>query len=600
MPVFQNDRIGARHLLGAALLALVGAVPALAQVTLAQGSGTPLAPPTRLAPPQRLVPPPPAKATTGAPAVVPAVKSIEIDPLSPIDADWAGPLSADQGGFPQELWQGTPAPFIAALMPRIPVTKSPILQDLTRRLLLSNAAPPQAGQGQGAATGGEPGAAALRIERLAASGQVDAAQSILNLLPNRGSVDALERRDVELAFLAGDQKTACDRVGEDVRRFKDVWWDRALIACQALGGDHAKATLGLDLLREQKAAKDEAFDTLVEVLGGRRGKLERLPDPSPLHLALLQSSKLAMPSDALATASPAVLRAWAASESAPMAQRLVAAERAAAFGAVPVADLRALYEKTEFTAEEQSGPVAAAAKMKGARGHALLYAAARGQKLPAARAELMRTMLGTARKDGDFIFVARLIEPLVLELRPTKDLASFAGDAVRALVATGHREEAKQWLPLVDEETAPTLYPVARLALGGDKPAWDARRAAAAVDALAKADGDAGPRRAALALALLGAFDDPVGPAEWAPLAATQPLFSLDVPGGPVWFELPRAAAAHRLGETVLLALVTAGEGDHLSTQPVRAIRAIEALRVAGLENDARAMAVEAALAGGL
>jgi hypothetical protein len=307
-----------------------------------------------------------------------------------------------------------------------------------------------------------------------------------------------------------------------------------------------------------------------------------------------------MPSDTLATASPAVLRAWAASDNAPMAQRLAAGERAAAFGAVPLADLRALYEKAEFTAEEQSGPVAAAAKVKGARGHALLYTAARSQKLPAARAELMRTMLGTARKDGDFLFVARLIEPLVLDVRPAKDLASFAGDAVRVLVATGHRAEAKQWLPLVDDESAPALYPIARLAFGGDGPGWDARRAAAAVDVLAKADGDAGPRRAALALALLGAFDDPVGPAEWAPLAATQPLFSLDVPGGPIWFDLPQAAAARRLGETVLLALVTAGEGDHLSMQPVRLIHAIEALRKAGLENDARAIAIEAALAGGL
>jgi len=114
-----------------------------------------------------------------------------------------------------------------------------------------------------------------------------------------------------------------------------------------------------------------------------------------------------------------------------------------------------------------------------------------------------------------------------------------------------------------------------------------------------KSGGEGGARAAATVLALLAAFDDPVGAADWAPLFARLPLASLDLPGAPIWFDLPRAAAGHRVGETVLLALVTAGEGDRLTAQPTRLTHAIAGLRGIGLEGDARALAVEAALGAG-
>jgi hypothetical protein len=134
------------------------------------------------------------------------------------------------------------------------------------------------------------------------------------------------------------------------------------------------------------------------------------------------------------------------------------------------------------------------------------------------------------------------------------------------------------------------------LALGRDGPAYDAKTLAAAL----KVEDDAGAKQAALALALLQSLDEPIGPADWAPLAARLPLVSLDLPGAPVWFDLPRAAAAKRQGETVLLALVTVEEAGKLTPQPARLVRAIEALRQIGLDGDARALAVEAALAAGL
>src|SRR5260221_11152642 len=168
---------------------------------------------------------------------------------------------------------------------------------------------------------------------------------------------------------------------------------------------------------------------------------------------------------------------------------------------------------------------------------------------------------------GVLVLAAGSIEPLVLELKPGGDLAWFAGDAARVLLLGGRAAEARSWLAIAEPAAARALFPLARLAIGRDRP-WDEKQLDEALDAAVKADGDAGPRQAATALALLSAFDEAVGPAQWAPLFARLPLASLDLPGAPIWFDLPRAAADHRVGESVLLALVTAGEGAKLAPQP--------------------------------
>jgi hypothetical protein len=608
----------AAGLLLLAAIAHAGAASDPAQPPTPQTLAPPtLGPPLRLGVPQRLAPPqePPAVVGPVKPADAPTTggaatsdgNPIVIDPLAPIDPDWAGPLGPEKGGYAQTLWQGTPRSLVVALVPRLGKTSSPILQALTNRLLLSNAVAPGPRPPQGVMADAAPvdGAAGepvnlvdLRLERLIEAGQVDSANAVLALVPARGDGEAVARSRVDLAFLANDTKSACARVTEGVRHYKSPWWSRALIACQALSGNSAGAGLGLDLLREQKAPKDDGFETLVEAVGGRKVKLDRLANPSPIHLALLAAAKLPLPADALSSASPAVLLAWAGAEGAPPAQRLAAAERAAAFGALPLDRLRALYDKAEITPEERANAISRAAAEKGARAHAMLYVAAKAQPLGSARAEILQAMLAQSRKDGDLVLISRVIEPLVLEMKPSMDLGWFAGDATRVLLLTFHPAEARFWFAVADPETAHGLYPIARLAVGRDI-AWDGKQLNAAIAAAIKADNDGGPRQAAIVLALLSAFDDPVGPADWGPLFARLPLASLDLPGAPVWFVLPRAAAGHRIGETVLLALVTAGEGGRLTAQPTRLARAAEALRAAGLEPDARALAIEAALTAG-
>ena len=61
-----------------------------------------------------------------------------------------------------------------------------------------------------------------------------------------------------------------------------------------------------------------------------------------------------------------------------------------------------------------------------------------------------------------------------------------------------------------------------------------------------------------------------------------------------------KAASAGRRGETVLLAILILGGGNLADSGPALLSEIIVGLRKVGLENEARRLAIEAALAGGL
>jgi hypothetical protein len=442
MPASRDDRrIGARPGAIAALLtALVLAMPASAQ----------LGPPVRLIPPppgaEQPSPPPPAAQPGAKPAANKDASGIEATPLAPVDPTWAGTLGPTEGAFPETMWQGTSRSLVAGRLAQLRPTVSPVLQDLARRLLLSNARPP----------GGEdppqgPSLAVLRLERLMALGQIEGALGIADLVRATGDAEPLDRLRVELHFAGNDRDGACGLVQAAIGRYQDFWWDRALIACQALGGEQAKASVGLSLLQERRAPREPIFDTLVEAVGGRKVKLERLPDPTPIRVALLAAAKLPLPADALQAASPGVLHQWATNPSVPAESRLPAAERAAALGAISLDQLSGLYAAIAPTQAERKNALGRAGA-DSPRARAVLYTMAKDETVPASRAELLSALLESGRKQGYFLLLARLTAPLLRDLQPSPDLDWFAPTAARALYGAGEPEAGQLWLPLADAE----------------------------------------------------------------------------------------------------------------------------------------------------
>jgi hypothetical protein len=223
----------------AALVAamVAGAAPAAAQL----GAPTPLVPPP--------MPASPGGGTAPGAAPPPVPKGFEAQSIAPTDASWIGVLSDAQGAMPETMWRGTPRNFVAAALPLLQPSSSPEVQDLARRLLLSNAASPA-----GPDVADRPSLAAERLDRLMALGDVEGAVAMMDQLPADSTGDGMDETRVELRFAAGDRDGACKAVSDGIARYQSPWWQRALIACQALAGDGAAASLGLSVLREQKVA----------------------------------------------------------------------------------------------------------------------------------------------------------------------------------------------------------------------------------------------------------------------------------------------------------------------------------------------------------
>ncbi|MFQ5785570.1 MAG: hypothetical protein ACE5H8_12210 [Alphaproteobacteria bacterium] len=585
--------------LAGALLALLFCTTPLA----AQVSGPlDIVPETPALEPLAVEPTPPA----AEPAPEETKKTFEVNKVQAIDPEAVGLYEEAEGGFGFDMWRGSSRPLIERLLPHLPAgVSSRAIDRLDRRLLLSTAAPPEGPRGTSLL--------ALRIERLAAMGAGVETNHLLRAAPPGLHHEALARARLDALLLTADYVGACAEARDLVRRDHVPYWDKVLIFCQALAGQHDAAALGVALLRESGNEPEPAFLALLRAMAGESDvDLSDLRRPTALHLAMLNAAHAPVPAVAVAAADPAIARAIAFSANTPLDLRLRAAERAEALGALPVETLAEVYASVPFTSEELANPLSRAADDTGPFGRALLYQALARQVVPAARAEVLRAFWKSGRASGGwggFATAARITLEALSTLTPSPELVWIADDAARALLAAGRFAAARAWFDLAEAQAgasaeaaaaAAALWPLVMLVDDTGALPWDSARLAA----WRKTQAGLSPVDRRLNEALLFALFDALG--EPAPIEAQLPLLD-----GPLrrwsqtlvpvlWRQLRTAAAAGRVGETVLLALIALDPGVPEPPGPLALAGAISALRRVGLGTEARALALETALARGL
>jgi len=510
----------------------------------------------------------------------------EVRELTAPDPESVGILDDRHGGLGSTLWGGTQAATVRRLLPRLPVTDSRTLRSLSRRLLLTAAAAPDK-------TGPDtPTLFEMRAERLAALGETEGLAALMKATPSSSGSPALSRIKAESLLLSGDDKGACAEVaarGIDDPRFK--------VFCALSGGKLLEANMALDLMRDRKDA-DATFIVAADAMAGTPPpKLDKLTVSSPLHLAAFRAAKIALPPESVANLAPGTLGTIIANPANALDVRLLAAERAEALGLIDTDALRRLYAEPTYNAAEAQ--LAQSQGDRTPRGRALLLRTIPTEASPAVRAGLIVRVLATATERGAFPATARLYAPLIADLALTPDLAQSAPTLTRALIAAGRFDLAGAWLALarIDPEAAKAAKPVAllyRLAHPGSDPS--------PVE-LPSGDGlspDSASRRAEVILSLLSGVGEKVPPSLWLASLRDPPVAPALVPR-PALRAMARAAADDvRTGETLLLTLVGLGDTGLDRADPEMLNRAVTYLRMIGLEREARALAVEAALANGL
>jgi hypothetical protein len=593
----------------AALALALGALalPARAQTDTPPAVGAPL----RLGPPgatSSVVPSttPPAATQPGTAARPPTSAggdTVEITPLGKVDPDMLGSRSAAGDSFSPDLWARTPRDVATVLLQRLPgALASPALRDLQRRLLVSEAKPPE-----GNAPPGAPSLIALRAAKLLEMGDAEAAESLLRALPASLDEEPILRVKVEQGLLSDKRDAACAEVSRQLPRFPNTFWQQAQVACQAAAGQDGPAGLGAQLLHEQ-GYDNAAFFNLVEMAGGARNlPIDKLGPVTPASLILLRAAKRDVPADSLAASSPGILRAIALAPELPLATRLVAGERAAAYGALAPAALGQLYLNFEAPPADIANAAALSKSDKGPRARAVLFRAARDQSNPMTRSDLIRAAFDSARAAGLYPATAALYRPMIEELAPTAELTGFAGEATRALLMSGAGEAARRWYDLVRSRAGTDgdasklqaqLWPLLHLA-ALDEGGYDPVRLLAWYDAQSAKPAAALAERASLLFGLFGALGDKVPAAAWLPLLVNTSDAPRPVPGTATLLELGTAAADARLGEAVALAATTIGPRDPTSAGTLACTGVTAALRDLKLVPAARRFALETVIAAG-
>ncbi|MDP9195880.1 MAG: hypothetical protein M3O22_03785 [Pseudomonadota bacterium] len=519
--------------------------------------------------------------------------------IAPLPEVSKGLLTAKTGGFDRTLWQGIRRNEAADLLPRVPAAvTTPVTLGLARRLLLTEAVPPEGFSATEFLT--------LRTRTLEQMG-LSAEAAGLGGSPPSSTPPADENGAwalVEESLKQGDLDTVCaPKFREQTRPYTDRKWARLLVLCQISQTDLTAAALGLSLQRESGATNDPLFLDLAEsiVSGTPPPALSGSETLSPLHLALMEAGRIAIPAAALETFPPGRLARLATDTSTPPLLRFQAALKLAPQGLADTDTLLKSARAVSFRPGELADATALASERDRAEALALLYQAAKARRgKPMERAGLAQAMVALLQPQELVSPAADLVLDILDTVGPTDSRAEMAAGFARLYYGRGLAAKAKPWHALAlnhataHPETTDTVALLWPLALASGASSAEVPGAEAAFNDLTArtASAENRIRMADLQLLVQALTEVPAPPVADTP-SADGVQYRMRSLSPAVNTELATAARAGQTGKTVLLSLTTLGpDGPQKASVPTTA-QAIRALRQVGLADDARALARE-------
>jgi hypothetical protein len=523
-----------------------------------------------------------------------SVERVELAPLDPtvmpsaasapppVPPGTATPAMVTIDRFGTDLWRGLDMKALEDLI--VPLSLPPhsaTLQGLWRRLLVTDATAPSGTRGPGHFP-------ALRLEALYRSGLIAEMEAIID---GGDPTDTLiQAFAIRRALAAGRIDEACGATRALTARRSEVpkllQAELHLLAgyCAAVGGNPAAAGLAAELAREAEVDAPLALAALDAIAANQGVKPATPPNlPAPKRLVVLDYRLMEQlgPVDlstGLDKAEPALLVALADAKASPRLA-VFAAEAASGLGALPPTRLADAY-KAAPGASSNDGTLRRAA----------LYKQIAGDNNPQRQLATMRQLLDDARKSALSMPVARALAGLIPNVPTAQDVSSnaetaieislAAGDFDRARAFAGSNPATRHWLALIE-----LADPRSRRG-----PALDQ-----ALDDLARRGGLSGNALHRVAT-VLDALDVNVPLPLWeAAGRAPQPKTG-HLPETGVLPQLQQAAKQREVGRTVLLVLRTLGPSGPEGAHQIALGDSLRALRRAGLDADARALALEALL----
>jgi hypothetical protein len=554
-------------------------------------SGLALEPPTSLTPPPTATPITPTSAAPVVPtpaATAPATPTdiiaqpVSAAPLPNVSPESIGMQNANNLGA--DMWKGTSQSIATALLAIEAPTRSPVLNDLAKRLLTTAAVPPE---GTAPAV---PSLTSLRIGKLVAFGAAADAWALAKLADAK-LVDDVTLHDTAENLLATDGEDLCGQMPDLAKNHAGADWQKALIVCQFRAKDTKAAQVALDVMRTQPN-HDSIFLEIADknLLSNDKNLPFQLTPLTAANLALLRMTGMPLPGELYGhpdlSLAPALMHTTTKQDVA----QLGLAEHAAERGLISAADLTALYRNVVFTPDELAAPLTA--HETGLRERALFFRAAENEKDVSKR--IAYAIQFTQSASPAFLNGAGTIAADMLgAIKPDPAMQENAATIAWIYMLAGRGDAALDWLKLARSSTANTdilqrLWPqftLAGLEADSDYAAdLDKWLTAALTPASAQDDPHVARDAASSILLLLDAAGFKVPDAAWAKVIMPSHN-EKHVAFSPLLFDrLTAAGIADKRAETILLAVGLANDSE--ISLPA-AIAITRALREAGFKNEA-------------
>ncbi len=565
-----------------------------------------------------------------------------LDPVEDIPAA-KGLLRQEDGAFPPNLWQGSGLDRIEQLLAILsPPAKSPVMADLTRRLLLSPATVPgqdrpdrpvEAKADKENIMASElplaPESAAetvpekdyshflsLRIRKIGESGDLKSLISFLNLLPPESYGES--RSISDLMLMAGDVASSCQLARQAMEDdVTDQYWLKLLAYCQAMEGNTEGADLTVELLMEQ-GNTDFVFFDLINKLSVQTTDIAEsysfssgLGQLDPLTYSILSVLEQSIDPQMFADAPPLVLYALAGNANVQKEDRLLAAAQSYRLASFPVDKMAVLYGNISFSDDEYENAIAIARADDTVMGDVLLYQSAARQIDEMQKAERLKEIWDRAISDRDLPRAAILNSRTVQSLTPSENLLFHAHHITRALLLAGHDRKAMEWFDFVraaafdghldGTRALVDIWPMMVVARQNMDIPWSKEILDLWWNGQMVLSPGQRQQKAALFYSVAEALGFIVPELKWQELIGPMEQDSNPLPVA-LWRGLIQSASEKKLGETVLLCLLAddvsrkgrmeSGAGIS-GLDPAGVSAVIRALRAVGLTAEAHRLAIE-------
>lgn len=500
-----------------------------------------------------------------------------------------GPRAAP--GELSDPWRGMPIAELEETLSKIDLPpRSPAIHDLWLRLITARAGSP------------DPKLAAVRADALNRTGLIREASEALAGAGDVSADPVIATLAARTAIGAGNTEQGCETARSltsavAAKMPQHMKGEVILIAgfCAAVSDNKPAAGIAGDLAIENGLQDHAGPAALKAIAAGLKPAVEHGKKISLLDYRILQLGGPVDVSYAIPTASPALLAVLARDNRADPGTRLAAAEAAASLNAISIDELAAAYRANADPHRQVQLSDAVADAGQPAR-RAALYVAAETERTPLKKSRVIRAFLDEARRAGFYWSALQLMARPANDLQPIPEIGWFAETAVEASLAGGNIDAVHRWAEFaasLDREGRADLRHWLALADIAEPNARDRTQHLVVIEELAQRGTFDSALLHRLATAL-DALDTNVPIPLWEAASRTAQPSSGHLPDTGVLSQLQDAAKARDFARTVLLTMRTIGPNGAEGAHMIALGDSIRALKRAGLESEARRLALEA------